>query len=284
MPGIVVLKRYAAFPQVVAVIEKSPAEAAGVKLGDLLSAIGGRNTLSMSLTEVKLLLSGTDEQPVDIRVLRGNDTHNLERAARPASSRRRSRSPGPPASRPACASTVSTHGLVAGIRRDVVPALKARKSPLVLDLRDCQDGTIDEAKKLVNLFVKAADAGRFEGRGGAKETVSCPAEAELGAVPARRLDRRRDGRSGRVRRGHPPGGAQGQGRRLRHARPCRAHDALPAQGRQRGPADLGRLSPCPPAASSGKTASFRTRPSRSTSSTRRPTSRKLSLFCPSSDG
>ena len=38
-PGIVLLKRYAAFPQVVAVVEKSPAEAAGIKPGDILSFV-----------------------------------------------------------------------------------------------------------------------------------------------------------------------------------------------------------------------------------------------------
>jgi len=180
--GIVVLKRYAAFPQVVAVFERSPAETVGVKMGDLVSAIGGRNTLSMSLTEVKILLSGTDERAVDIRVLRGNDTHNLTvpRALLFPASFTFSRTAGQPA-------RLRVHrfdaGLAAAIKRDVVPTLKAGATPLVLDLRDCQDGTIDEAKKVVNLFVKTADAGRFEGRDGAKEIVACPAAAELGAVP-----------------------------------------------------------------------------------------------------
>ncbi len=181
-PGIVVLKRYASFPQVVAVVEKSPAEGAGVKLGDLISAIGSRNTLSMSLTEVKILLEGTDERPVDIRVLRGNDTHNLSvpRALLFAAPFTFTRTAGQPA-------RLRVHrfdaGLAAALKRDVVPALRSRKAPLVLDLRDCQDGVIEEAVKLVNLFVKAADAGSFEGRGGVKERVSCPDDAELGAVP-----------------------------------------------------------------------------------------------------
>ena len=121
--GIVVLKRYAAFPQVVAVLEKSPAETAGVKMGDLVSAIGGRNTLSMSLTEVKILLRGTDERPVDIRVLQGNDTHNLSvpRALLFPAPYTFSRTVGQPA-------RLHVHrfdaGLAAEIKRDVVPALK----------------------------------------------------------------------------------------------------------------------------------------------------------------
>jgi carboxyl-terminal processing protease len=180
--GMLILKRYASFPQVAAVVEKSPAEAAGVKLGDLVSAIGGRNTLSMSLAEVKLLLRGRDEKPVEIRVLRGNDTHNLtvSRAVLFPAAYTFVRPAGQPA-------RLSIHrfdaGLAEAVRREVGPAVKGRKVPLVLDLRACQDGTIDEARKVVNLFVKTADAGRFEGRDGATETVACPAEAELGTVP-----------------------------------------------------------------------------------------------------
>jgi carboxyl-terminal processing protease len=180
--GMAVLKRYASFPQVAAVLEGSPAEAAGVRLGDLVSAIGGRNTLSMSLAEVKLLLRGADEKPVEIRVLRGNDTHNLTvgRAVLfPAAYTFAS-----PSGQPA---RLTIHrfdaGLAEAVRNEVGRAFKGRKSPLVLDLRACQDGTIDEAVKLVNLFVKTTDAGRFEGRGGATETVACPGEAAFGAAP-----------------------------------------------------------------------------------------------------
>ncbi len=181
-PGIVVLKRYASFPQVVAVVEKSPAEAAGIKPGDVLSAVDGRSTLSMSLTEVKLRLRGTDGQPVDLRVLEGNDSKNLKvpRAALQPAPFTFTRTAGQPA-------RLRIHrfdaDLVAGLKRDVVPALKGRKDPLVLDLRDCQDGAVEEAAGLVNLFVQAVDAGGFEGRGGVKEPVTCPAAAELGTVP-----------------------------------------------------------------------------------------------------
>jgi len=180
--GLVVLKRYAAFPQVVTVLENSPAETAGVKLGDLVTAIGGRNTLSMSLTEVKILLRGADGLPADIRVLRGNDTLNLSvpRALLFPAPFTFTQAAGQPA-------ILRIHrfdpGLAGLLKRDVVPALKSAKAPLVLDLRACQDGTIDEALKVANVFVKAADAGHFEGRDGAKEAIACPAEAELASIP-----------------------------------------------------------------------------------------------------
>ncbi|MCK7515037.1 MAG: PDZ domain-containing protein [Desulfobacterales bacterium] len=163
-PGAIVLKRYAAFPQVVAVVPKSPAETAGIRMGDLLSAIEGRNTLSMSLAEVKILLRGRDEKPVRLRVLRGNETLDLDvpRALLFPAAYTFVRAAG----RPAVLSVRRIDAsLVPELRKTVVPALKGGKTPLVLDLRSCQEGGIEEALALANLFLKAADAGRFEGRG-----------------------------------------------------------------------------------------------------------------------
>jgi carboxyl-terminal processing protease len=181
-PGIVILKRYAAFPQVVAVVPKSPADGAGIKIGDVLSAVGGRGTLNMSLTEIKLLLQGSGPEPVKLRVLRGNDTMELDVARallfpRPFTFARA-------AGRPA---VLSLHrlapGLVAELKRSVVPALRAKPAPLVLDLRSAQDGDLEEAAKLANLFAKAADAGRFEGRGGATSAVALAEEPALRNLP-----------------------------------------------------------------------------------------------------
>ena len=181
-PGIVLLKRYAAFPQVVSVVEGSPAEKIGIKLGDLLSAIGGRNSLSMSLAEANLLLLGTDEQPVHVRVLRGNETLDLSLARallfpEPFTFTRQ-------AGKPAVLRVNRfAPDLVAGLRREVLPALANKKTPLVLDLRRCHAGGVDAARELVNLFIKTADAGYFEKRGGVKQALDCPAEPVLGGTP-----------------------------------------------------------------------------------------------------
>lgn len=181
-PGVVILKRYASFPQVVSVIEGSPAEKIGIKIGDLLSAIEGRNSLSMSLAETRLLLKGTDEQPVKIRVLRGNETLDLDvsRALLFPKPFTFVRTAGKPA-------ILTIHRFAAALdsdlRREVLPALKNPKTALVVDLRNCQDGDLEEALKFVNLFVKTTDAGHFENRGGVKQAVACPAEPELGTLP-----------------------------------------------------------------------------------------------------
>lgn len=181
-PGVVILKRYASFPQVASVVENSPAEKIGIKLGDLLSAIEGRNSLSMSLAETMLLLKGTDEQPVKIRVLRGNETLDLDvpRALLFPQPFTFVRAAGKPA-------ILRIHrfapSLDADLRSEVLPALKNPKTALVVDLRNCQDGELEAARKFVNLFVKTTDAGQFENRGGVKQAVACPAEPELGTLP-----------------------------------------------------------------------------------------------------
>lgn len=181
-PGIVILKSYPAFAQVVAVVEGSPAKTAGLEPGDFLSAVAGQNTLNMSLTEVKLLLQGSGGEPVKLRVLRGNDTLDLDVARAPLF-------PAPfafarAAGKPAILRVRRiVPGFVAELRKSVVPGLKGQKTPLVLDLRGAQEGDLEEAAKLANLFIKAAEAGHFESRDGSKDPVSLPAEAELGALP-----------------------------------------------------------------------------------------------------
>jgi carboxyl-terminal processing protease len=181
-PGLIVFKRYGTFPQVVGVVPGSPGEKAEVKLGDILSAIGHRSTLSMSLTEVNLLLAGTDEKPVEVKVLRGNETHELSlpRAALFPRAFAFSSAPGRPA---VLKINHFSPSLTAKVRKDVLPALKGKKKPLILDLRNCAEGSLEEARAFTNLFLKAASVGSFEKRGGVKEPVACLAEAGLASVP-----------------------------------------------------------------------------------------------------
>lgn len=180
--GLVVFKRYGTFPQVMGVIEGSPAGKAGVRPGDLLSAIDGRNTLSMSLVETDLLLRSKGDEPVEVKILRGNNTLEIPLTRvilfqKPFSFSRE-------AGRPA---VLRVHyfspSLMSGIREEVVPALKNGKTPLVLDLRDCREGDLEQARALVNLFLKAGIVGRYEKKGGVKQDVGCPDDAPLSKTP-----------------------------------------------------------------------------------------------------
>jgi len=180
-PGLIIYKRYGAFPQVVGVVTGSPAEKAGCKLGDLVSAIGHRSTLSMSMTEVNILLGGPDESPVAVKMIRGNETfeHSLPRARLFARPWTFTQAQGRP---PVLSVHDFTPSLTAQIRKEVLPAIKSRKKPFVVDLRDCAGGDLDEARLFINLFLRAPAVGSFAKRNGLKETVACPAEAALAGV------------------------------------------------------------------------------------------------------
>lgn len=176
--GLVLYKKYGLFPVVVAVAENSPAAAAGIKVGDTISAINERNTLNMSLLEVNLLLeasSDQDEQPVKLRVVRNDNTLEFQIARNftfPQGLKINTDKSGLlilkiPAINP---------DLSQEIKKSVAANLKKNGNNLkglVLDLRECLGGEYEEAARVINLFLKAEEIGYFERRG-QKEPVSCP--------------------------------------------------------------------------------------------------------------
>lgn len=182
-PGLIVYKRYGAFPEVAAVVEGSPADKAGLRSGDLLSAIEGRSTVGMSQTEIGLLLRGGDESAVKVRLMRGNETTDLELARTVLFPRAYE------VRRPAGGAAVVgvrrfLPGLAASLRGELSAlAKKDPNTPLVVDLRYARGGDFEEARAFANLFVRAVEAGWFEKRGGEKEPFSCPSVPAIPAGP-----------------------------------------------------------------------------------------------------
>jgi C-terminal peptidase prc len=181
-PGLVVFKRYGAFPQVTGVIESSPAEKQGFLLGDLLTEINGKATAAMSLEEVNLLLRDKEERPLSIKVLRDDKTIDI-------SVDRALLSPEPMAfSNQAGSSGIvkvarMAAPCVAEIKTQVLPALKSGQKPLILDLRNCAEGDFEEARLFLNLFLRMESYGYFEKKGAAKETLAIPDEPPLPDLP-----------------------------------------------------------------------------------------------------
>lgn len=185
--GLILFKRYGVFPVVVAVLENSPAAKAGFKPGDSISAINDRNTLNMSLLEVNLLLeSGPNEPsaPVKLRVVRGSETREislertflLENSLKTATDKS-----GLLILKP---SSIYT-GLSQEIKKTILNNLKNQTAVqgIVIDLRNCFNGQYEEARKLINLFVKEEKIGFFEKRG-QKEFLTC---TETPAFPSAKL-------------------------------------------------------------------------------------------------
>jgi carboxyl-terminal processing protease len=179
--GIVLFKRYNVFPQVMGVVEGSPAEAAGIKPGDTLSAFDDRSTLAMSFAEARLALKSAEAKPVKVRMIKDMETKDftVERKGLFDGPGRWTETPG----EPAILSVRTVDGAAAQLRGPLAKKLKAVKGTIVLDLRLASEGSLAEALKLANVFLKAADAGALEKKDGAKESLACPEAALAETAP-----------------------------------------------------------------------------------------------------
>lgn len=181
-PGLVLFKRYGAFPQVTGIVENSPAEKQGLKWGDLITEIDGRPTPAMSLMEVNLLLGDSEVYPLPIKVLRGEKTIELEVERAPLFSE-----PVTLEKYKGTSGILKVHRLsppcVTEIETKIMPGLKKGKDPFVIDLRNCREGDFEETRKFINLFIKSESVGYFEKRGGDKEIIASPDDPALGRLP-----------------------------------------------------------------------------------------------------
>jgi len=180
--GIVLYKRYGSFPQVIGISENSPAEKKGIQIGDFISSIDGRSTLTMSMTEANLYLKDRDKKTIKLRIFKIEETKevNIERTLlfeEPFSFAKAKGTSG----------ILKIHQLyppcVRKIREEIIPRLMPEKRTFILDLRNCHEGDIEESRKLINLFLKSPNIGYFETKGGTKEILSCPDDAELEKLP-----------------------------------------------------------------------------------------------------
>ncbi len=166
--GLTVYKKYGLFPVVVAVAENSPAAKAGLAVGDNISSINDNNTLLMSLIETDLWLSSDrpEEGPLKLRVVRGTETLSFElkrdytppRVVQTFTDLEGSLRLHPTTIYPGVADEVKK-ALAASYDKN-----KAKYKALIIDLRNCSGGDFNEAKSLVNLFIKSDQAGYFEKR------------------------------------------------------------------------------------------------------------------------
>lgn len=180
--GIVLFKRAGMFPLVTGVVENSPADKKGLKAGDYLSTIDDRTTLLMSQMESSLALKAKDAAPVKVRVLRENSTLDL--------TVERTKLFNGPVSYHGAEGTrgiLKVHYLfppcVGEIKKAIGPHLKTSKGPLVLDFTNCAEGDLEEARKLINLFLKADAIGFMEKKAGAKVPFACLDEAAFKDIP-----------------------------------------------------------------------------------------------------
>jgi C-terminal peptidase prc len=181
-PGITLYKTYGSFPVIIGIKEDSPAKKAGLELGESVSIINGRSTLPMSMIEANLLLKDKSTDPVVLKILRGADSEilQLEREAIPAEPFTYTVAKG-------------TSGIlkikrlfppcVNSFQEKLLPTLKMKDKPLIIDLRDCAEGDIEEAESFLDMFIAESGTGYFENNQGIKETLTLQKTTELGNLP-----------------------------------------------------------------------------------------------------
>jgi carboxyl-terminal processing protease len=181
-PGLVLFKKFGTYPVVIGVVESSPAEEAGIKIGDTISEMDGQPLLELSMTEANLTLKNNEEKPVSLTVLRteASDEMSVERKslnATPVSFSQQKGFSGILKVRQLFSPASSV------FREKILPLLKSERETLIIDLRNCHEGELAEALQLANFFLHADEVGYLLDREGNKEILGCSAEAELPELP-----------------------------------------------------------------------------------------------------
>jgi C-terminal peptidase prc len=180
--GIVVYKKFGTYPVVIGIKENSPAADAGIMVGDTLSEMDGQPLLELSMKEANLYLKHSEEKPVNLKILREENSEEmviqrkilqegsfLYKAHQNTSGILKIHSLYPPFSRQ--------------FKEKLIPSLKNKKEPLIVDLRNCIEGEIEESLKFINYFLQSDQVGYFQDKNGNKEYLSCPDLPELKELP-----------------------------------------------------------------------------------------------------
>lgn len=180
--GLILYKRFGGFPQVIGLVENSPAVKAGIEIGDYVTEINGTGTAPMSLAEANLYVCDTEAIPVSLKMLRDDKIleFKVERAVlfpKLVEYLARDGTGG------ILRVFKLTPSVALEIKAKLAPALKKQKKPVILDLRNCSEGSLEAAQQLVNLFLRADSIGYMAGRTEAKETVSAAGDPVLEKTP-----------------------------------------------------------------------------------------------------
>ena len=183
--GINVSKRYG-YATVVSVVPGSPADKANLNDGDIIEAIGNKDTRDISLAMIQLMLQGAPGSELTVAVIRPRKAEPekvvMSRVV---------------VSQPAVSETMYENSSILYLKpgaldHDHVQQLevklksmtKAGNKKILLDLRDVAAGDMTEATHLANLLLKTGTIASLEGQKVAKQTFSAdPAKTVNATAP-----------------------------------------------------------------------------------------------------
>lgn len=180
--GIILYKKFGSFPVILGVKEGSPAERKGLKQGDLLSSINNTQTTDMSMLEVNLSLKDIQQTPVKLEIMKENTKKEIE-VERTFLNQKSYQF----ASQTDTSGILTIHNIKKSlsekIRSEIIPRIKKSSQPLIIDLRNCWEGDIEEALSFINIFLQAENVGFFKDKNQKETILSCPQPAVLPRIP-----------------------------------------------------------------------------------------------------
>jgi len=179
----VVSKRFG-YAAVISVIPGGAAEKSGVDAGDIIEAIDGKSTRDMSLAEILTTLSGEPGSRLNFSVVRARRAEPVKLTVI------REVENVPPASDKMLESNigyVKTDTLNKGKAQEVAAKIKAAEKngakKIILDLRGCAEGDVDEGVALANLFLDHGVITYLQGQKFPRQTFSADASKKITALP-----------------------------------------------------------------------------------------------------
>lgn len=178
------LSKVAGYAYAVAVVKGSPAEAAGVRSGDVIEYIGKAATRDLSLLDCRAFLSGAPGSVLDLSVFQGGKSEKLHLTRGVVSE-------------PAIESRmeegnigyVQVTSLAKGKAEEIRTKIEALRSKgarkFMLDLRGSAGGDLSEAVAVANLFIKSGVLAKELAKSPTQERVydANEAEAKFADVP-----------------------------------------------------------------------------------------------------
>lgn len=180
--GIILYKTFGSYPAVIGIIENSPAEKNGIEIGQYVSEINDKSTLTMSMLEANLSLKDEKKSSVNLKILKLDKHEEIVIEKAQLFEEMFSFVPEKKTS-----GILTVHKLNSSfterVREKVLPLLDSEENPLILDLRNCHEGEIEESRKFINLFLTSDNIGHFERKKKVTEVLSCPDKPALDRFP-----------------------------------------------------------------------------------------------------
>ena len=181
--GAAISKRFG-YAAVIAVIPGGPADKAGIESGDIFEAIEGRTTREMSLAEVQSLLAGEPGSNVNVSVVRAR------RAEPQKVTITRNLVTIPPVTDKSLEDGIAYIKVDAfnkGKAQEISNKLKADQQKgakkIILDLRDCAEGDMQEGIATANLFLNHGVITSLQGQRYPRETFNADLNQVVTGLP-----------------------------------------------------------------------------------------------------